>query len=320
MRVERMPRTLLIGNGLNRTLDGSVSWAHLMEDLAGSRWTKEFGSMPAPIQYEIIAAERNRGIGRRGDDTYLKTKRAIANQVSKIQIGPDCIHNHLRQLNVENIITTNYDTCLEQAFSPDTFVQRRVIQTKYLLESTDEVDGVRFFHAHGLASKPQSICIGYEHYCGYIQHMRAKLLDSANTEEDSTSKLERLACGHIGAGSTWPELFFTTDVDIIGFGLDFSEIDIWWLLSLRAAFFSGSDVVSAREGNRIRFFELVEPGGLGVGARSGNLACAATSVKRCALEGLQVACHFIELDGRDSAAYRRGYNRLFDGLADGSFD
>ena len=35
---------------------------------------------------------------------------------------------------------------------------------------------------------------------------------------------------------SWVELFFRTNLYIIGFGMDFSEIDIWWLLNKRARF------------------------------------------------------------------------------------
>lgn len=35
---------------------------------------------------------------------------------------------------------------------------------------------------------------------------------------------------------SWIELFFRTNVYIVGFGMVFSEIDIWWLLNKRARF------------------------------------------------------------------------------------
>ena len=33
---------------------------------------------------------------------------------------------------------------------------------------------------------------------------------------------------------SWAELMFRTNVYIVGFGMGFSEIDIWWLLNKRA--------------------------------------------------------------------------------------
>ena len=35
---------------------------------------------------------------------------------------------------------------------------------------------------------------------------------------------------------SWIDLMFTTDVYIVGFGMDFSEQDIWWILNKRQRF------------------------------------------------------------------------------------
>ena len=44
--------------------------------------------------------------------------------------------------------------------------------------------------------------------------------------------VERLRSNDIQIHS-WIDLFFTTNVHIIGFGLDYSEQDIWWILNKR---------------------------------------------------------------------------------------
>jgi len=36
--------------------------------------------------------------------------------------------------------------------------------------------------------------------------------------------------------TSWVDLFFSSNVHIIGFSLDYSETDIWWLLNKRARF------------------------------------------------------------------------------------
>lgn len=53
----------------------------------------------------------------------------------------------------------------------------------------------------------------------------------------------------------WPELFFTSDIAIVGLGLDYSEIDLWWLLSMRAALFSPNKGLIENE-NRIIFYQI----------------------------------------------------------------
>ena len=47
----------------------------------------------------------------------------------------------------------------------------------------------------------------------------------------------------------WPRFFFTHDVDIIGFSIDYSEIHLWWLINFRARLKRlGSSIA-----NKIRF-------------------------------------------------------------------
>ena len=46
--------TLLIGNGLNRTLDGSCSWVKLMQNLGGDMWSEAFMSIGQSVLYQIL--------------------------------------------------------------------------------------------------------------------------------------------------------------------------------------------------------------------------------------------------------------------------
>ena len=45
-------------------------------------------------------------------------------------------------------------------------------------------------------------------------------------------------------GVSWAELFFNSDVYIAGFGMDFSEIDVWWLLTKRARIYKISEFLN----------------------------------------------------------------------------
>jgi hypothetical protein len=49
--------------------------------------------------------------------------------------------------------------------------------------------------------------------------------------------------------SSWIDLFFSTNVHIIGLSLDYSETDLWWLLNKRARF-SADSLVS----NKVYFY------------------------------------------------------------------
>ncbi|MGL0957632.1 hypothetical protein ABMX86_22250 [Vibrio vulnificus] len=50
--------------------------------------------------------------------------------------------------------------------------------------------------------------------------------------------------------TSWVDLFFSGDVHILGFSLDYSETDIWWLLNKRARFY-----VDGLVNNKVYFYD-----------------------------------------------------------------
>lgn len=57
-------------------------------------------------------------------------------------------------------------------------------------------------------------------------------------EDETKENLTAIIKGTAASTGTWPELLFTTNVAIVGLELDYSEIDLWWLLAQRAAIFA----------------------------------------------------------------------------------
>ena len=53
--------------------------------------------------------------------------------------------------------------------------------------------------------------------------------------------------------SSWVELFFSSNIHIMGFSLDFAETDIWWVINRRARMMKDPDL-KGRINNRICFY------------------------------------------------------------------
>lgn len=49
-----MEKTLLIGNGLNRTLRFSISWSELLRDIADEHGVEYISDLPMPLEFERI--------------------------------------------------------------------------------------------------------------------------------------------------------------------------------------------------------------------------------------------------------------------------
>ncbi len=99
---------------------------------------------------------------------------------------------------------------------------------------------------------------------------------------------------------TWPMVFLSSKVDIVGFGLDFAETDFWWLLTLRASLLGqyGQTVF-----NPIRYFYIY-------GCESDdNRQSAVIS----ALEMLSVECIGVRAGACEESCeerYEKGYREI----------
>ena len=224
---------LLVGNDINNVVPGN-SWADLLKNLKNYFGVDiEFRKdKPFPMAYEEFyfkAIEHN-------GYSELDIKKFISEQVNTIKFND--IHRQICDLDVEHILTTNYDLCFEQALGlPERKCKNTGVikEAKYNLFRNYEAENKNIWHIHGAANHYKSITLGYEHYSGYLQHMRNYVIaGTQNTykKRKFTSLIRRLKNGDVSFDS-WVDLFFTHNIHIFGFGLDFVETDLWWLLTFR---------------------------------------------------------------------------------------
>ena len=94
--------------------------------------------------------------------------------------------------------------------------------------------GKKVFHIHGEERFPDTVCIGLQHYVDNIAWIKNKI-DNIYKMDNKNSFSDELMQALKGS---WVEHLFFSNVFIVGFGLDKSEIDIWWLLTYRASLIS----------------------------------------------------------------------------------
>lgn len=305
--------TLLVGNGLNRASNPEVSWGDLLRGLCPSclRIEPELEDqhIPAPIQFEMIGAHQDSVRRRRlGGDAYSALKREVRDRLQESNMECQPLHRQIRLLGVNNVITTNYDRTLEKAFPDDAETYRKSWPSgsKYLFEESCVREGVHFYYAHGILDNATSICIGYEHYIGYVQKMRSYFLNKVDeAHSSSTEKIDDIVSGAKTEDVYWPDLFFSSNVYIVGLGLDFSEIDLWWLLTLRASYFQTTGEKYKNRQNSIVYFDVM---GYDKKKERKNEVenRAKKTAKAIALSGLQVEYCPIVAD-----TYESGYFQAF---------
>ena len=253
--------SILFGNGINRLNDNNISWNRLLNTIKG-RNVFNNGGLPNTMIYERVILEQP---DLRGDiikDEY-ETKTKISNLLEGIE--PHYLYQELFKLNANNYLTTNYDYGFinsvkdidENHLIKDHSTENIYSVRRKKIISSNGYEPKNVWHIHGEISLSPSIMLGLDHYSGsigkinnYIKGNYEYTLNGSNVRELSIGdKFEKESF----SGTSWLELFFTSNVHIVGFTLDYSEFDLWWVLNKRARMMRGSRLRQTIN-NRIRFY------------------------------------------------------------------
>jgi len=114
------------------------------------------------------------------------------------------------------------------------------IEEKYYSLFRNETDqkNKTLWRIHGEADKPQSLLLGYGHYAKYMGQIKDYLykgIKFAGFKDEIRSPLMGKSPDFNFEKNaeiySWIDIFLKDELHIIGLGLDFSEIILWWLLS-----------------------------------------------------------------------------------------
>lgn len=219
-------KVLLIGNGPNRLSHGH-SWRELLQALQAFTGRDINFKKPFPLLYEeVMLLSASRKIPE------AEIMRRVAEKVTEFE--PTLIHQKLLATGANHILTTNYDFSIQKAIDPNfnTFINEGIIrEARYSLFRKINIDGYTVWPIHGSLNLPKTIMLGYDHYSGYLERMRAYVTSAAVYQNKSLKSLmARLNDGEKFVRS-WLDLVFMRDVYILGLTLDFVEIHLWWLLT-----------------------------------------------------------------------------------------
>lgn len=242
--------SILVGNGINNITQGH-SWDNLITKISdfcgvGSRISDE-KEKHFPLLYEEIFLTA----ARKGNISELDLKGFIAKTISYIE--RNTIHEELMSLKINDIMTTNYDFNLE-GIVPEK--NAGVIdETLYSVFRHYRSKGKRIWHLHGDVLHPRSINLGFEHYIGQAQQVRNYVATGTSYQSKKINQaplIRRLQSGKL-EGHSWIDLFFTSNVHIIGLNLGFVETELWWLLTYRARMMADKKLKSIIK-NKIAYY------------------------------------------------------------------
>jgi hypothetical protein len=280
-----MEPILLVGNSPNQLSTAGLSWGELMKQLRRHAGVGPNGHEDKPFTLhfeELLCSYRRKAREKSPDRSRRRIDRAFKRVVARkmAALEPQEVHQGIMRLPVKNILTTNYDYCLEKAACPEIeaepenadwgtndkryclFVRRCGGKNKFV------------FHIHGEIARPECIIIGHEAYvesCSNIRRFaniwvrgkRGDWRDGKGNFYPGVGWLQakfRKGNGSINPARphSWVDLFMLRDVHIIGFGLEFTEVDVWYLISYKARLKLHPEVPEALRRTHIIFHYFVD--------------------------------------------------------------
>lgn len=249
---------ILYGNGFNLLSENCPSWQELLTNISDKDQSPILNGIPPTLQYEQVYLAPHSSFSNISDgEDETKLKEAVKRRLSAIKSNE--FYDRLLKLGVTSFLTTNYDHAIYDN------VENRVIDKNYAekiysIKRWKKVNinnsDYTIFQFHGDITNVRSIMLGLDHYGGALARIQdyvkgyftEKIEDKKkriNSEgEFSISKrltsqieFDPIKYGFTDNGTqlvSWIDAFFFANLHIIGITLDFSEIDIWWLLSRRA--------------------------------------------------------------------------------------
>ena len=238
-----MENTLFFGNGINLLNPKNIRWKVLLNIIKESNLFDN-NNLPNTMIYERIILDKPSKSDDVLNDEY-EVKQKIADLMSNIQANQ--IYLDLFKLNAQHYITTNYD----YAFI-DSILESQIINLPIQEYSSEDVYSIRrlkiisnhkelkkhFWQIHGEIRKPATIMLGLDHYCGEIGKIDNYIKGTYRYTENKETILEKPISEKLTnddfSGTSWIELFFNSNIHILGFSFDYSEIDLWWIINKRA--------------------------------------------------------------------------------------
>ena len=253
------PKVLLLGNGLCRAYDG-MSWDQLLDEIKDKKAFPHPARnylLPMPLKAAMLAnntlSRKLREIATEGITGDLHTEKTTW---KNFVCTTEEMRSQIRRLvncGFDYILTTNYSYEIEAALlGEETLGPQRIsklmnfhevdhAQTQFLINTFNQVGGIPIWHIHGEARKPGSMVLGHYYYGKLLRRCVARLDGTKEVTEDKhpayfgkekefSRNFKMRRPQKIGS---WIDAFVLGDVYILGFGMDFSEADLWWLIEYK---------------------------------------------------------------------------------------
>ena len=258
----KRPKVLLLGNGIAQAFGKGKSWNKFLEAIKGDNDFKlgaEKYQMPMPLKATMLtensAQSKIKEFCTENQDWGLSVNKKQKEFLQKLLV-----------LNFDYILTTNYSCEIECASLNTPKILKKHIKEEQKFYTTENEKGSQrkfyittfnkiqdklnggehdIWHIHGDVALPDSIAFNNEYYGKLVGRYQKWI-----TENHKNGAPEEI--------KSWIDAFLYGDLYILGFGMNFDETDLWWLLEYKAknknfgktVFFDKDLKNAAKEGSR----------------------------------------------------------------------
>lgn len=248
--------TILLGNGIHCLASTDFLWGNalnnILEDgkscLSGTN-TLAFDDIVLNNKYKgsLKNCEYNGIVSR--TEKFNEAKKQLCMYLQEKYEKPEFAEKtqpyfeRLLNFKVKHYMCTNYDSVLmdvcgyfpkeKETPSNDSNKYRRIDFTRG--ENTKTLWPI---HGHNNDGDFQSVVLGYSQYCKYVKEIIDYVEgfhpnDNSQVSSDNNEKMARKIIVNDRYINSWVDFFFFTNVHIVGFGMDFAELDLWEILNRR---------------------------------------------------------------------------------------
>lgn len=222
------PNVLFAGSGLCYSED--YKWTAIIENIAENKdnvsMLKAGNSSSFQLPNTVLAYSLASVDDNKRHDSYID---AFKNYEHK----PNDIIKNLLGLPFDAILTTNYTYEFECAQKRDYYSLKSKLKyanctekdNKYLIHTYNQINkGIPIWHIHGELRRKTSMILSHDEYARLIQNILNFNTKRGNYYEENRNHLKV---------KSWIDYFLVGNIYFLGYSLDFSEFDIWWLLNRR---------------------------------------------------------------------------------------
>lgn len=231
------PKVLLLGNGIHRSFS-KKSWddfIDLIRDKDFYHYKASKYAMPMSLKADMLANTTN--INKKIKEFVIDSNKL--RNINSYKKSEREYYIKLFNLGFDYVLTTNYSYEIESALLEKKEIKKKDLdrirrkkgvkraQCKYNTNTFYEINNNKIYHIHGEINKPNSIILGNINYCRLLNKYSEYINNNYKVYLDNIKnrKAQKI--------NSWIDAFLFGDIFIVGFGLDFSEIDIWFLLEYK---------------------------------------------------------------------------------------